>query len=364
MPRHTRVARRPRLYGHTDVPPPVSGGGGGGVITPGTRDSFLWPFASASAWNTGIGAGALTSPAGIVAATNGFGNDPVYAIKSVSGDPIVNWWEPSAFAYPPGRVASMTTLHRNDLHFPSSLIIADASAGNSPNNGAIIIQPAGWAIECSALTHPTTASNIWAYAPLGGDTAIVSDLITTLGYGPTGYGHGGSGMSVLGGLIRPGELTGITPLDHCLAISLDAHLYYKRAATPSQSFRWPAAKCDSYAGDLSTAGYYNGTNPNLMPGSLLCIPAAVPIPAAVSANSKALIVWNAMVRYGAYCVEDTAWDHAQFSIDSTCASDLDATLGTLLNTYMMPNLSVVTNNAPTAIGGGGAQLQPTAPTPV
>eukprot|EP01045_Picozoa_sp_COSAG04_P037842 COSAG04_NODE_9865_length_826_cov_0.946355_1_plen_81_part_10 len=65
------------------------------------------------------------------------------------------------------------------------------------------------------------------------------------------------------------------PIQHALKLELYAHYYYywrRNVTTSDTCWRWPAQVCDGYAGNPGSQGY-NGSNPQLMPGSLLAVPA-------------------------------------------------------------------------------------------
>ena len=107
-------------------------------------------------------------------------------------------------------------------------------------------------------------------------------------------GHGGSGMSSIGGSIRRGELTSSQPIRHALKINLWAqrYLYY---SSSNPGYRWPSDRADSYA-----ANQYKGTNPKLVMGTLLAIPPVVTEKSLDLQTPAGRKLFQALQNYGGY----------------------------------------------------------------
>jgi hypothetical protein len=163
--------------------------------------------------------------------------------------------------------------------------------------------------------------------------------------------HGGSGLSSFGGSIRKGELNSAQPLRHVLKVNLFA----KRFLSCSNSgYRWPAYRADGYMNCTT----YGGSVAVTRMGSLLALKPDVNCDAVSSAHARKIC--HALQDYGAYVVDDTAWDvhaidiedGAEFSDGGTFDSDLQG---------LFTNLQVVDNNSASNIGGGGTPRAALAP---
>jgi hypothetical protein len=233
-------------------------------------------------------------------------------------------------------------------------------AASSHNSGVILLHADGQTIDeggafarCVANT-PATAGHLKTYG-------------TIYGAGLTG-GAGGSGLSYLGGLLRPGEIApGKSGPPHVLSINIDcAH-----DCTPTlPGFRWPATKKDSYAYSPG------GTTPALSMGALLAIPPTVSC-ASLGLDAAGMELCWTLQNYGAYVKNDSARSVVTIGAeqgDANTAAQFQADWGFPLATAgvggagwgasvqkIISDLAVVTNNGPTSIGGGGTPLQPLAP---
>ena len=220
------------------------------------------------------------------------------------------------------------------------------------------------------------------------DTCVGADC-DAFGNGTTGA-HGGSRLSAVGGMIRSGELLSSTPpIQHALKLELFGHYYYywRRGVTTSDTcWRWPAQVCDGYAGSPHGNGY-NGTNPDLMPGSLLAVPAAASsmlMSAIKTAPAKKIL--QALTTYGGYLVDDTASNTAAFCAEHSVNAEMlhhygwdircSESSGAFLNgvsatsnassfyhdlVQIFKSLHVVVNNDVSRVGGGGKPTAPLAP---
>ena len=349
------------------------------------RNVTAWPFSASSIWNVPLGASAALVPAGLYSPSDprgvdaqrfyNFHSDDDYFFVTSTADPLVNWysqghWGGNATA---AAYCTVTGPLVQQLHFP-----ADAQVqmwGN--NNAAALLQPDG---DTLILTQPLYVCA--PGAPVLSRLDGVHGLASIRGDGALG-GHGGSGLSALGGAVRRGELArGAPPLTHALKLELYAHLFYWRPkdGNRSECFWWPAVQCDGYMDSCATdKGCYNGTNPLVRPGALLAIGAADAEALNASlATAPARLLLGALATYGGYLVDDTYWSSASICTEHGVADDFAEEYGFSFTVTandedplakawyadllaLFRALSVVTSNAPDAPGGGGAPLAPPPP---
>jgi hypothetical protein len=334
-----------------------------------TRNPLAQPFASTSIWNTPIGSGAVYVAADIKVATGTTleADDDVIVLTPAapSTDIYVNTadWDPTMSRCPvQGALLFAAPI-------PSDFVVPDPMQ-ETPNSGLAVLLADGRTIKqtqpfarCTAA-QPGTSHYDFADEDL---------------YGPgIGGAHGGSGLSAIGGTIRLGELRpNGAPPHHALKFELFAADNYYNDGQQADCSRWPASGCDGYFDTSGNALKYGGTNPALRPGSLLALSTSVAISSLdLKTEPAQLIAWT-LQNYGAYLVDDTAWSayavcvengaagsfEAQFQADWGYSIDTDGTTGAfaLDMQKLVSALSVVNNNAASAVGGGGTPLQPLAP---
>src|SRR5712692_1587704 len=272
----------------TANPPP-----GGGP--PSGRDPLLWPFSRDSIWNLPIGASAVYVPAKIQQATQrGMTTDPDVIILTPNATMTAVYynsdgWSGGTRCTPQGNVLFNAPI-------PDNFVVQGAGSGNPdglmPKYVTAILMPDG---------HTLTQGQPFARCTAGGPATMWWSVTNDLyGTGIDG-GHGGSGLSSLGGTIRFGELVPGGVIRHVLKINLyGLNNYYYDATT--HGYRWPASQADGCASSC-----YAGTTPALRMGSLLAIPASVNIDSLGLETEPAKILARALQDYGAYTVDDTAW---------------------------------------------------------
>ena len=297
-----------------------------------------------------IGSGAAYVPANI-APRQWITTDVEYLVFAKASDPVVPFYTNGVFGS--GRCSTAT--FRYNLNLPTDFVVPDAGGGSTPNAVAAILAPDG-----RTLHQMNPVSRCSAGGPLtAGWTAPDQDI-----YGDGMLGaHGGSGLSSIGGSLRLGELTGSAPIRHALKVNLWA----RAALSPTGSgHRWPAVRADS-----SYTDSYGGSVPALRMGALLAIPAGVDVNGlGLQTAAAKKLAWT-LQNYGAYVVDDTAWDADAFDSQSGVGTEFQRVYGMPIETSSGPwrddvmklfaALSVVDNNSPTSIGGGGTPLQPLAP---
>lgn len=350
-PDRARPTSPPPPPTHTPTPAPVEVAD----APPGTRDKRLWPFESDSIWNMPIGSDAQYVPAEIGPASSISIDNEFFAFPSLN-DPVVPVYSNGVWG--PGRCETDT--YQYSVHLPYDWVVPDADSGSTPNAAAAIL-----AADGRTLKQMNPVSRCDPGGPLtAGWMAPDQDI-----YGPGMYGgHGGSGLSSIGGSLRLGELTGPDPIRHALKVNLWGH----RWLSPSDGgFRWPAITADSFYDDSNSPNRYDGELPELRMGALLAIPPDVDIAdLGLKTEAGRKIAWT-MQNYGAYVVDDTTWDSHALDVEAGVADEFRSAYGYGSEGSEGPwyddmmtifgALSVVDNNRPSSIGGGGAPLQPLAP---
>jgi hypothetical protein len=351
-------------------------GGGGTPLQPlapplQTRDPLKQPFASTSIWNMPIGSNAQ------------------YVAANLSGNPGNNVW-----ALMPGvddekivltPTAPMTGLYSSNagwtgrdrcsatgallltVPMPSNYVVPNSTANNSAaflmadKRTIVQTQPLSRCVAGAPGTSMTTQTNVDLYGP-----------------GITGS-HGGSGLSAIGGSIRLGELRPGTLEGprHALKVAVYAKEALYRCTTGPDCYRWPAVTRDAYA-----VGWYGTANNNgnaaMKMGALLAIPYSQSIASLnLETDVAKQLAWT-LQNYGAYIVDDTYAPGFTLEAESGPAGDkraefqadwgFDMLQKVGYNTAwrrdmqkLVQALSVVNNNTPTTVGGGGTPRQPLAP---
>ncbi|HLQ42713.1 MAG TPA: alkaline phosphatase family protein, partial [Thermoplasmata archaeon] len=272
----------------TSNPPP-------GGVPPGGRNPLLWPFSRDSIWNLPIGSSAVYVPANIQQATQrGMTTDPDVIILTPNATVTAVYynadgWSGGSRCTPQGNVLF-------DAPIPDTFVVPGAGStnpdGTTPNYATAILMPDG---------HTLSQGQPFARCTAGGPATMWWSVTNDLyGTGIDG-GHGGSGLSSLGGTIRFGELVPGGVIRHVMKINLyGLNNYYYDGTT--HGYRWPASQADGCASSC-----YAGTTPALRMGSLLGIPASVNIDSLGLETEPAKILARALQDYGAYTVDDTAW---------------------------------------------------------
>lgn len=335
-----------------------------------SRDPLKWPFASNSIWNMPIGSNAVYVAANLPAVP---GNDSWAPMPQIDEEHII--MKPTA---------PMTAVYYS-------------SAGWSGQNrcnatGGVLLNvpiPSGYVIgsgvtNSSAVALQADGRTLIHMQPLarcsagGAATALVTfPAVDLYGTGITGS-HGGSGMSAIGGSLRVGELRpGSQGPKHALKVNIYAKESLFRCTNRSDCYRWPATNADSYA-----VGWYgaisNNSNSAMKMGALLAIPASRDINSLGLETAPAKQLAWTLQNYGAYIVDDTYGASFALNVengpDGSLPAQFKADYGIDFEQRVNSNtgwsrdmqrlsqaLSVVNNNSPTSIGGGGTPRQPLAP---
>jgi hypothetical protein len=333
------------------------------------RDPYKWPFSQNSIWNMPIGTGAKYVHAGIqVAQAKGMTVDEDLIVMNPGAemmDIFINnagWNRGKSRCPVEGKLLFSAPI-------PSDFIVSPETwDGTTPNSGLAVLMPDGKTIKQTQPFANCEPDNIGTSRYMFPD----QDL-----YGEGLYGaHGASGLSAIGGALRIDELTPESgPIRHALKVNLFAkkNYYYDEE---TKGYRWPAKSADGYA-----KGNYASLRKDpvkaLRVGSLVALPVWMDLDSLGLETEPAKILAKAFRNYGAYVVDDTAWDVyaiiTEWSPDGRFTDEFEKNWGFsfAIDSKDTPwgrdmdriftNLYVVDNNSPENIGGGGKPLVPLAP---
>ncbi len=324
----------------------------------GTRDPWLWPFSRESIWNMPIGSNAVYEPTNFEASKN-VAFDPEHFAVATYDDPLIEVRRYTSFK---DRWPGSTNV-QGKIYWPESFVIPEKYIdGNFKNSCTAILQPDGYVAHIAPACRPAGESYATGYLYKRNKYTLYDDGI--------GGSHGGSGLSVLGGSIRKGELKGDKPIRHAIKINIYANKYCYYGAD-RKGFVWPADTADGYANKKDDPRHYAGSDKNVVMGSLLALPPDVTAESLGLKTEVAKKLFYALQNYGAYVSDDSAWDSYCFCIEDGVSEEVKAKYGYTMKDNggayyndcmkMFEALCVITNNSPTSIGGGGTPRQPLAP---
>jgi hypothetical protein len=257
-----------------------------GTISPAT-DGF---------WRQPIPKTAPYEPANLDAARVLF--DLNYNVITSNSDPLIDVYVPAAWNK---RVDGTQWLGK--VHFPDGFILPDAAPNNTPNNPLCTVNKDTQIVECfNAVARPTSGTPLYAYRPVS---------------------HGGSSLSggdITGKALQRGRIK------HAIAIAVWAKKYL---SFYQGGFIAPAVRADSYASTET----YGGQNKKLVMGTRLALqPENTPTKLGISCSAVIPII-QALQTYGAYIIDDSAWDAFYISTDQEAAEILQPCCDDLLKIY-------------------------------
>jgi hypothetical protein len=327
----------------------------------GFRDPWIWPFSQNSIWNQPIGSDALYSGANFEDA-NHVGVDIQHILELSNSYPDRNVLGTEVWGA--GRCEGKQFLGFT-LQVPDNWIVPDAGEspyGLTPNsNFAFRLPESDIIFEGLQVTRCIEGGPV--YMPIWMQYPNNRKYQSIKGNGIEGGGQGASGMSSLGGTIRLGELTGDEPIRHVIKINPWAGKYcYYHDTLPG--YKWPAQSADNYAKDN-----YGGKDPGIVMGSLFAIHPNIHVDSIGLTTIAGRKLFFTMQNYGVYFTEDAAWDTWDIIIERDAELEFETTYGFSMSSEtwrielnkLMKALSVVINNSPSQIGGGGIPIQPLAP---
>jgi hypothetical protein len=334
-----------------------------------TRDPLKQPFSSSSIWNMPIGKNAKYVPADLEKA--------LAAGMTIDEDIIV--LKPDAplteiFTNYAGWNRDKSRCPKEGPLLFTTPIPADFTVskenwdGITPNSGLAVLMPDGRTIK---QTQPFARCIAGEY---GTSQYMFEDMDI---YGDGYYGaHGGSGLSAIGGALRVGELISENqPIKHVLKVNVfgKKNLYYDET---TKGFRWPAKCADGYAANNYGSERTKPVNKECRMGALLAIPPSIDLDKLQFETIPGRILAQAFRDYGAYIVDDTAWDVyaivTEWGPDGRVADEFEKKWGFSMKQSsketpwsrdmdrIFMNLHIVVNNSPQNIGGGGKTRVPMA----
>ncbi|MDR2920049.1 MAG: hypothetical protein LBV72_11875 [Tannerella sp.] len=336
------------------------------------RDPYLWPFSQTSIWNMPIGSDAEYVPA-LFEDTDKLRMtvDEDYIVMKPNAPLTKVYYSEAGWNKNKDRCEHNGTL-LFEAPFPHDWIISsDTWIGTTPNSGLATLMPDGETIK---QTQP------FAHCQ-NGDIATSKVLckdVNIYGEGITGA-HGGSRMSAIGGALRNHELTPTSgPIRHVLKVNVYANknLYYDQV---TKGYRWPAGGADSSAAGLYGTIRKTPPNKECRMGALLALPASLDIASLELKTEPARILAVAFQDYGAYIVDNTAWDVfaiiTEWSPDGRFIDEFKKNWGFAFETTgtnsnddwredlrkIFSKMHIVINNTEATIGGGGTPRQKLAP---
>ncbi len=338
---------------------------------PAFRDPLKWPFSANSIWNTPIGLDAAYVHAGIEKALlRGLTVDEDVIVMRPEAQMMGIYWNSAAWDRSKSRCPVEGALLFS-APIPHDYIVGPGTwDGLTPNSGLAVLMPDRYTIR---QTQPFAH----CYAGDSGTSKYAGFPDQDI-YGPGYYGaHGGSRLSAIGGALRVGELTPDSgPIRHALKVNLFAqkNLYYDEETA---GFRWPATTADGSASSVYGTLRTTPVVRECRMGALLALPPWINLDSLEFETEPGRILAEAFRDYGAYVVDNTAWDvygiitewspegrfkdefHSNWgfpfresSKNSPWGRDIDR---------IFLNLHVVDNNGPNSIGGGGEPRVPPAP---
>jgi hypothetical protein len=253
-----------------------------------------------------------------------------------------------------------------DAPIPDGFVVSpDNWDGATPNSGLAVLMDDGFTIR---QTQPFSR----CIAGENGTSRYVFDDQDLFGDGYYGA-HGATKLSAIGGAIRLGELVPGGGIHHALKVNIYAakNVFYD---SKSKGYRWPAKSADSYA--PSTYGTKGDPVEECRMGALLALPANMNIDDLELDTEPARMLAKAFQDYGAYLVDDTAWDVyaivTEWSPQGRIKDEFKEAWGFSMSTSsqssdwakdmrkIYTNLHVVVNNGPESISGGGDPRVPMA----
>lgn len=364
-------------------PATVSGGS--------SRNPLQQPFASTSIWNMPIGTGAVYAACNYTSNPHNSASMPIpyndneqicltptapltairYSSAGFSGG---NRCNPTN--NPPSYIQDPFV---TDCPIPTSYV----HPSDTQNSQGVFLKADGRTLyQFLCFTRCVAGGVPTAYLQDPGSVKHVPFLPNEDLYGSGIHGsHGASGLSSLGGTLRLGEMRPgqATGPKHALKIDVDPTAMLHKPTSLTDAYRWPANKADSYWGAAGSGyGQFISAPVACKMGALLAIPTSVNINSLGFETTPGLMLAWTLQNYGAYIVDSTGGASismcteegyhgsftAQFQSDwgfPWLARQSPSTAWGRDFVRCYTHFSVVDNNSPTSIGGGGTPLQPLAP---
>ncbi len=347
---------------------------------PTCRRAELWPFRQNSIWNLPLGTEARLVPAGISAPTAmGLTADEDILILTPEAPLKAVWRNTAGWDRNRTRCGTVTAekVYPDPVPVPDDFRTDPGYLGLTPNMSGAILMPDGVTLRQTQPLH------VCGFGGTVTSQYTFPDDHLRQGDGIRG-GHGGSGMSSLGGTLRLGELVPGGVIRHALKVNLFAHKYLQyRSGDPTPGYRWPAVRADGYAAQPNHPCSYGGQVPEVEMGALLALKPDFDLDRLHTEPAR--ILARALMNYGAYVVDDTCWDvfaiTTEWSPRGRVVEEFQSVWGWSFETSrvstckeadaecrwakdiaeILTALHVVDDNEPAVPGGKGPRRQPAAP---
>ena len=333
------------------------------------RDPLKQPFSSNSIWNMPIGSDAKFVPAELeraMAAGMTIDEDIIVLKPDAPGTEIytnyAGWSREKDRCPKEGPLLFSAPIPED---FTVSKVNWD---GTTPNSGLAVLMSDGRTIIQTQPFARCIAGEIGTSQYMFEDMDI---------YGEGYYGaHGGSGLSAIGGALRVGELVDENqPIKHVLKINVfgKKNLFYDNV---TKGFRWPAKRADGYAKGNYGTERTKPVNRECRMGALAALPPTIDLDKLGFETIPGRMLAQAFRDYGAYIVDDTAWDVyaivTEWGPDGRVTDEFEKKWGFSMKQTsketpwsrdmdkIFMNLHIVVNNSPVSIGGGGNPVVPLA----
>ena len=312
-------------------------------------------------------------------------------VRTSSSDPITPVYKAGGNVAPTYGSNTNRCVGTVDIRTDATVSLADAFKINFPysftlpsvgqNHASAIVMPDGHTFrQINALARCTAGGPVY-----GLNTSFATCSESLRGEGITCYGgHGGTGLSSIGGTLTASDVQDDQPIRHALKINLRPWQYYIRDRVNGPcEWRWPAKKCDNTAYKYTDSRGFQDVPSSYVvankEGALLALPPNL-TPESLGIRSRAgRKMFDVLQDYGVYTVDESGigssvrnsfsgtyefkdafrsyYGH-QFTIwDPNDTSDWANDMKKIIS-----NLHVVDDNTSSTIGGSGtSRRRPYAP---
>ncbi len=358
--------------------------------TPKTRNALEWPFDARSVWNMPIGCDARYVDAKLVPPDD-VDIDHDIIVATSDSDPLVPVYlaggipgNSNRYIYGknPDRCRGTVPLGRPmKIHFPHDFLTPVTPYGR--NHSTAVIAPDG-----DTLRQLNALGRCKKGGPVYGLNQAFSQCTESLkGDGITCFGgHGGSGLSSIGGTLRATDFANDAPIRHALKINLRPYQMYMDRTKKKCEKRWPAKNCDNHwSKHVNHKGYASSHVRGLVEGALLALPPNLTYTDLGITTAAGKKFFDVLQDFGAYLADGSGTGErvrnsfsATYEADAAFRQRYGHSLEAYGNKNAPPNntqgqwmrdirtiishLHVVDDNGPTSIGGhGAARRAPMAP---
>ncbi len=347
-----------------------------------SRKVHEWPFAWDSIWNMPIGCNAKYVDAKLVK-PGSVDSDTDIFVKTKKSDPLVPIYyaggipgNTSKYIYGKNtdRCRGSVSLGKSlKVHFPYSVVVSSVGKNYST---AILDSDGDTLRQLNAFARCRKGGPIYG---LNRSATSCTESIRGSGIKCFG-GHGGTGLSSIGGTLRAIDWERNGPIRHALKINLRPYQYYMNRSQKKCQKRWPAKKCDNDISKYKRAPFLkSSTVPANKEGALLAIPPNVTASDLGIKTAAGRKMFDVLQDYGVYTVDGSGTNRSyirnSYSQTKEAENAFKRKYGYNFNVYknshsawaedqrkLIQALHVVDDNNPHSIGGkGDARRAPYAP---